>query len=341
MLQNEITGKERLLNDAGEVANPGYCKTSNYIYRRSDIKANPLRIKEWNFYQISDERYTIQMTFADISMGGGVTFTLFDRRTGERFEAAHIDLLTLGRYQMPECDEVDHTLYCKKKNFEMKIETVGNKRTLSFRGRCKKGPLTADIELTLPENLEYLVMAVPFREKGHFYLNKKMNCMPAKGYVQCGNRVMALNEDNAFCVLDWGRGVWPYKCDWYWGNGSTYLPDGKIFGFEIGWGFGDMSTFTENTLFYDGKAHKIDELTLQKDETDYMKPWRFTSSDGRFELTMTPEYDNYTSSRVLGVIGNRCHQVHGRWNGFVILDDGTKLEIRDMIAFCEYSDNRW
>lgn len=341
MLQNEITKKERLLSENGNIANPGYCVTNRYIYKRSDIKANPTRIKEWNFYQISDDRYTIQMTFADISLGGGVTFCLFDRTNGERFEAMHIDLATFGRYKMPECDEIDHVLHMKKHGFDMKIDTVGNRRFLTFKGRGAKGKIEADIELTVPENNEYLVMAVPFKEDKHFYLNKKMNCMPAKGYVKCGNRIMTLNEEKAFCVLDWGRGVWPYKCDWYWGNGSTYLPDGKIFGFEIGWGFGDMSAFTENTLFYDGKAHKIEEITLKKDENDYMKPWVFTSSDGRFELTMTPEFDNYTSSRVLGVIGNKCHQVHGRWNGFVVLDDGTKLEIKDMIAFCEHSDNRW
>ena len=71
-----------------------------------------------------------------------------------------------------------------------------------------------------------------------------------------------------------------------------------------------------------------------------MKPWKFTSSDGRFEMTMTPFYDNYTKSRVL-FIGNTCHQVFGTWNGTVTPDDGTVLEIKDMVAFCENSDNMW
>ena len=341
MLQNEITKKENLLDASGNVANPGYCVTCNYIYKRNEIKAHPMRIKEWNFYQISDDRYTIQMNQFDISMGGAATFAIFDRKTGERFDVMHVDLLTLGKYNMPETDECDHTLSCKKNGFDFKIDVVGNKRTLTFQGKCKKGKIEADIELTVPENLEYLVMAVPFKEDKHFYLNKKMNCMKARGYVKCDGRVMALNEDVAFGVLDWGRGVWPYKCDWYWGNGSMTLPGGKVFGFEIGWGFGDMSAFSENTLFYDGKAHKIENLTLTKDEKDIMKPWVFTSSDGRFEMMMTPEFDNFTSTRVLGVIGNRCHQVFGKWNGYVILDDGKRLEIKDMIAFCEHSDNRW
>ena len=35
------------------------------------------------------------------------------------------------------------------------------------------------------------------------------------------------------------------------------------------------------------------------------------------------------------------HQVHGKWNGTMTLDDSTKLEIKDMYAFCEYVENRW
>ncbi len=71
-----------------------------------------------------------------------------------------------------------------------------------------------------------------------------------------------------------------------------------------------------------------------------MNPWRFLSQDGRFDMTMTPVYDHHTDLNLL-VLRMNCHQVHGRWNGTVILDDGTKLEIRDMAAFCEYCENKW
>lgn len=342
MKQNKIIKKQALLDVNGNVANPGYCVTGNYIYKRSDIKANPMRIKEWDFYQISDDRYTMQMNYSDVSYAGFGKFTVFDRLTGERVNAVGLDLLTNGRYNLPECDEVDHEMRCKKKDFDFKIEVVGEKRYLTLDATTKKhGKIEASFELVCPKKLEYLMMAVPFKKVKHFYLNKKMNCMPAKGYVKFGDKVWDFDAKCAFGVLDWGRGVWPHKCNWYWGNGSAYLPDGKIFGFEIGWGFGKMDAFTENTLFYDGKAHKIEKITLKKDKKDLMKPWVFSSSDGRFEMTMIPEYDNYNASGFKNLFGMHCHQVHGKWSGYVILDDGTKLEINDMHAFCEYSDNWW
>ena len=56
---------------------------------------------------------------------------------------------------------------------------------------------------------------------------------------------------------------------------------------------------------------------------------------------MTPFYDNYTDMMLLNLVGMNTHQVHGLWNGTVILDDGTKLEIKDMYAFCEKVYNKW
>ncbi len=338
MVQNQITERTPLLDKNGDVANPGYCKRSLYDYDRSAIKANPMRIKEWDFYQISNGRYIIQIVLADISMGGAAFFTLIDMSTGKHVEHMNLSLLTCGRLGLEQNTEEPHFLRSKRGKFDMQIRCGKTKRVLTVKYPPKG--IDVCIELAVMPEHESLVMAVPFAEKGHFYLNHKQNCMPAKGYVKAGETDIVLDPDETFCVLDWGRGVWPYKCSWYWGNGSVKLPGGKLFGFEIGWGFGDMSAFTENTLFYDGKAHKIGEVFLDKDPDDWMKPWHFTSDDGRFNLTMTPFYDNYSSSRVV-LLGNRCHQVFGKWAGYAILDDGTKIDIDNMNAFCEFSDNRW
>lgn len=340
MEQVKITERTPLLDNKGNVYKPGYCVRNLYDYKRKDIKAPKARIKEWDFYQISNDAYTVQMTFADISIGGAGAFTLFDRETGERFEALSLSLLTFGRFNMPENTEVPHSIKRQSAGFDMSVKVAENKRWLCFSGKCKQGKITADFELDVMPDLESMVMAVPFDKDGYFYYNQKMNSMPVKGVVKVGSRIYDFSPENAFAVLDWGRGVWPYKGSWYWGNGTTRLSDGKLFGFEIGWGFGDMSAATENMLFYDGKAHKIGEVYLSKDENNWLSPWVFTSNDKRFEMTMTPTFDNFTSTR-LGPVGNQCHQVFGMWNGTVVLDDGTELAIEDMLAFCEFSDNRW
>ncbi len=342
MYQNHITEFTELLDSNGNVKNPGYCEYNRYIYERSKVKGNKTRIKEWDFYQITDPIHTMQFNIFDISLGGAFTFALFNRETGEKVEKFAVSLLTFGSVKMEENTNVPHIVTYRNADTYAKIVAVRGSRSLIAEFSEKGDRFETRIDLIVPEDLQSLTMAVPFKEKGHFYLNQKMNSMVAKGYVKKnGETIKEFSEKDSFCVLDWGRGVWPYKGDWYWGNGNTYMPDGSVFGFEIGWGFGDMSKATENMLFYNGVGHKIEEVYLRKDPDDYMKPWVFSSNDGRFEMTMTPTHDNYTTSRVAGVIGNVCHQVFGLWNGTATLDDGTVLQIKDMHAFCEYSDNRW
>ena len=83
----------------------------------------------------------------------------------------------------------------------------------------------------------------------------------------------------------------------------------------------------------------MDVKTFPKPD-GYMRPWEFTSQDGRFRLTMQPFYDHHSDLNV-GVMRMNSHQVHGLWSGSVTLDDGTELAIKDMYAFCEYVENRW
>lgn len=343
-IQNEITAKTRLLDDCGNVANPGWCRHNLYEYSRKDIKAPSWRIKEWDFYQISNSRYTVQITLADISLGGAATIGVFDRQTGKRADGISLSLLTFGRMKMSENANEPAVYVRRRPDLGLYVETTEKSRRLRVNGYTTKGKINCDIEMEIMPGSEYLTMALPFQKEGHFYLNQKQNCMPCRGALRIGDEFSILfDPKDTFCVLDWGRGVWPYHEKWYWGNGSTYI-DGKLFGFEIGWGFGDMSAASENTVFYDGKAHKIGEISLKKPHRfglGYMKPWEFVSSDGRFNMTMTPEYDNHSMLGIPFVFGMHCHQVHGKWNGTVILDDGTKLEIRDMYAFCEHADNRW
>lgn len=337
-----------MLDNDGNVAEPGWARKMLYDYRREDIKAPAWRIKEWNFHQVSNERYTAQLTINDISIGGAVTFSIFDRVTGEKADGiAALSLFTYGKYKLDEKPDGDFSWKKYSPFGYCKMEMTETSKHFIAKGIGTAGIFSVDLYFDIPKGDECLTMAVPFKEEQHFYLNKKQHCMPVTGRVKFGKFDVNFDPSDSFGTLDWGRGVWPYHNRWYWGAGSHILPDGKRFGFEIGWGFGIMEAFTENTLFYDGKAHKIGNLFLKKPHRhmwftkEYMKPWEFISDDGRFNLIFTPDYDNHTIIGIPFVFCMHVHQLHGKWNGTVVLDDGTVLEIENMTAFCEHCDNRW
>ena len=124
-------------------------------------------------------------------------------------------------------------------------------------------------------------------------------------------------------------------------NGQKVLMvDGKPFGFNIGYGFGDTSAASENILFYDGKAHKLDDVTFHIPKDDYMKPWKFTSSDGRFEMDFEPVLDRAAKTSAL-IIETDQHQVFGRMSGKAVLDDGRVIELKELMCFAEDVHNRY
>ncbi|MBR0230485.1 MAG: DUF2804 domain-containing protein, partial [Erysipelotrichaceae bacterium] len=164
------------------------------------------------------------------------------------------------------------------------------------------------------------------------------------GYVQIGGDRYEFDSKDSFATLDWGRGIWTYENTWYWSSLNTEI-NGKPFGFNLGYGFGDTSAASENMLFYDGKAHKLEQVTFEipkglggKDQ--YIGEWTFTSSDNRVNLIFTPVINRKAITN-LGVILSDQNQVFGRFNGTCILDDGTVVELKDVMGFAEIVHNKW
>lgn len=338
-MQNRIYKQGELLGNDGSLLQKGYSTQAVLTYNRKSIKSPPWRIKEWDFYQISNEHYCLQLVIGHVSYAGSITATLFEFATGVKYSFTKMLALPFNRLQMPHSAERGDLLFTRK-DFTMKFEVFEGGRRLQCQSHGKKSErMEIDITLSQPD-LTSIVIATPFAENSsYFYYNHKINCMPANGFARIGDKEYKFEHDSAFGLLDWGRGVWPFQHSWYWGNGSCFV-DGKRFGFNIGYGFGDTSAATENILFYDGTAHKLDQVSFDLAEEGYMAKKYFTSNDGRFEMEFTPIHDNYTETKLL-FVDNFCHQVFGRFNGKVILDDGKVIEVKDMIAFTEYASNQW
>lgn len=346
-LQHEITESQRLLNADGNIAEPGFAKKLYWQYDRKDIKANKLRIKEWDYYYIGTQDYGLCLTVSDVAYVSSLSVSLL--KFGDdpfQINDSELGILPLGKVNMPSTS-VSGNVSTKAGTFDVTFNNDGNIRHLfgKYENYNNSGKtLTFDVKLyDTPE--ESMVIATPFNKDKHFYYNQKINCMKADGFVKFDDIDWQFNEDNkALGTLDWGRGVWTYDNTWYWGSGQMVLDDGNIFGFNIGYGFGNTSAASENMLFYNGKAHKLDQVVFnipyRNGEYYYTEPWTFTSNDGRFEMTFKPVIDRVAPID-LKVMCMIPHQVFGLISGKAILDDGTFIEIKDRMVFAERVHNKW
>ena len=79
-MQHEITASAPLLDEKGNLREPGYAKRLLPIYRRADIKAPATRIKEWDYYLVTNDHFAVALTIADNGYMGldSVSFLQFD-----------------------------------------------------------------------------------------------------------------------------------------------------------------------------------------------------------------------------------------------------------------------
>ena len=342
--QHEILRSAPLLNASGDLAEPGWARSLLPVYRRSDIRVSPMRIKEWDYYLITDGHVGLALTIADNGYMGLDSVSFLDFDEGWEQTKSPMRLFPMGKTGLPE-SSADGASEIARGGYAMAFYHEDGARRLSFHmDRFLDGDAIEGIVTLSGAPEESMVIATPFDKPGHFYYNQKINCMRAEGWITLGKRRIELTPDRFFGVLDWGRGVWTYHNTWYWGSASGEL-DGVPFGWNIGYGFGNTAAASENVLFYDGRIHKLGtvEFHIPKDEKGrnaYLNVWNFTSDDNRFYMNFTPVLDRSALTSAI-IIKSDQHQVFGRFTGRVTLDDGTVLPVRDFFGFAEKVENKW
>lgn len=344
-MQNEITEQQPLLDNRGHVANPGWARQAFWEYDRSMIHASKWRIKEWDYYLVANSHYGVAFTISDLGYIGliSVSFLNFDEKW-EHTETV-LEAFPFGRYRMPSSSSAGDVSFCNKR-LQLTYKVSSGKRKIScrFHNFFEGKDFSAELSLDQPA-MDTMCIATPWKEKPTaFYYNQKINCLPATGYVSYDDSTYHFSPDKDAGVLDWGRGVWTYDNTWYWGTGSGFL-GGEPFGFNLGYGFSDRSSASENVIFYKYKVHKLDAVDFvipkQADGSyDFMKEWRITSNDERLCGVFRPTLNRHADMNV-GVIATGQNQVFGHFSGTAVLDDGTKLDIPDFFCAIEVVHNRY
>ena len=349
MRNHEVVLNQKLLDRNGEIAEAGWSRSQVWEYSRKDIKAPKFRIKEWDYYLIVGDDFAIATTISDDGYVGLQSVSLLELgdKPWEHTETV-LNVFPMGKLHMPsDSSEGDVVYEDKRLQMSYRIHKKDGKRvrhiSCHFENFWDQKPFECEIDLYQPD-MDTMVIATPWDEKHAFYYNQKINCMRAEGWASYNGKRYEFYPDRNYGTLDWGRGVWTYDNTWKWGSGNATI-DGHAFGFNIGYGFGNTTAATENILFYDGVAHKLDDITFhiptdEDGKDDYMSPWTFSSSDGRFEMEFVPILDRAACMDFKVIVSDQ-HQVFGRMSGKAILDDGTAVEVKDMLMFAEKVHNKY
>jgi hypothetical protein len=342
--QSILKGPGKLLDAQGNLTQAGWATRQVLDCNLEDCNFYALkfmqgmRIKVWDYYAVTTPTHFYSFTISDVGYIGMVFAYVIEFATG-KYQEQTLTLPFASGVKLPRNSDSGESTY-QGGGKTLRFNVDGAKRTLSVRWPgFGTTTLNAEIEFTVPSEHESMTIAIPIPEK-RFYYNRKINCMPASGWVEYDGTRFEIKPESSLGNLDWGRGVWEYDSFWVWASASGFLKDHRTIGLNLGYGFGDTSAATENAIILDGKIHKLGEVKFTYDNKDFKAPWKMVSPDGRLDLVFTPFFERVAKTD-LKVLRSEVHQMFGRYNGIVVTDDGKKIEIKDLVGWAEEHNARW
>lgn len=335
----------------GTLAERGWATALARAYDRARVKAPKWRIKEWDYYLVNDDEFAVALTIGDMGYVGLISASLMDFTQAASQTASVITPFPLGRFKLP-ADSSSGTSAFENGRVSFRFDVAEGVRRLKVRFARFDGDDDLVFEAVLDEEpRDSMVIATPWAEDPlAFYYNQKIVAMRAQGSFKKGLLVHGFNPDDSFGLLDWGRGVWTRDNTWFWAVAQGWQ-DGRRFGLNLGYGFGDTSAASENMVFVDGVAHKLHRVDFGIPEKEggaqakrtadryrLMEPWHMTDDEGRLDLVFTPLLDR-VDWMDFKLIRSDQHQVFGRFDGVVKLDDGSDFPVENLIGSAEVIHN--
>ena len=103
MRNHEVTQHQLLLDNHGELREPGWARQQVWQYRRNMIKAPAFRIKEWDYYLVLNEHFAGAFTISDDGYLGlqSVSLLCFDGDQPWEHTETILNVLPMGKLKLP------------------------------------------------------------------------------------------------------------------------------------------------------------------------------------------------------------------------------------------------
>lgn len=289
------------------------------------------RNKRWEYWNVTTPTHIVGLTVSSIDYAAVHEVWVLDRATEQTWGAA-ATVIPPGHVELPATVESGRA-FARAKELEIEV-TPGTDGT---RLQARIPGVSIDVVAHLPSLHERLAVVVPWSSTRFQYTVKDV-ARPATGSLTIDGIAHQLPADDSWAVLDHGRGRWPYSISWNWGAGSG-RSGGRVIGLQVGGLWTEGTGSTENSLYVDGRLHKIhEELTWDYDLAEWRRPWRVHG--GGLEATFEPFYDKVTRTN-FGVLSGRTDQCFGHWSGTYAIPDGDKIAFDQILGWAEEVHNRW
>ena len=343
----EITKRVDLCLPDGRTLDPRAKGWSRVPLHTANLRGGWGRTKRWDYWCVLARDLVVSVTYADVDYLGMASVWWLDLASGETGDAA-ANLPFARGVSLPDRPGSEPLCYSGKAS-SLRLVDDAEGTTLTATWHRGGRPEELELRVALPAGHESLNVVIPWSDR-RFQYTSKHQARPAYGTLTVGGTVRRIGvapgesgtpAEEAWGVLDVGRGRWPYRTVWNWGGGAGRSAGGAVVGVQLGAKWTEGTGFTENGILVDGRLSKIgDELEWRYDWDRPMEPWRVRHPDGSLDLTLTPAHDRHGKLDAV-LLASEVHQVFGTWSGHVTSDDGARHDLDGILGFAEESRSRW
>lgn len=297
-------------------------------------KLRNLRIKEWQSFQIQDDRYSLTAALINVKYYRMAYVTLYDKETKERLDFGKA--LPFGAWRFPK-SLANAAVTSRSYGFYFRIhdwlDADRVELDLDIEPTRKRPSFTAHIEMDTSRTVAVpLVNCLPFGENRCMYSYK--NLTPVRGDLVFGGRHISLDPAKTTGYMSDYKGFFPYRMKSTWLSSSGFDSSGRRFGFTVVENqTRECYTNNENCLWLPGSMVPLPPVRITH-PNGVDKDWIVQDLEGMVDLTFTPRVPQFFS---FNLILTRCEYVapFGVFNGMIAASEGDKIPIRNLWGFGE------
>ena len=309
------------------------------LHRANIDGADQGRNKRWDYWAVLAGDLVVSCVYSDIDVIGLADVWWADLATGHSGGTAIITEPGV-MHLPPVCGTADLRVDREGLRLEIDADDLKGTTLRAWWTEADGRDGAFDLRVSRPAGHESINVVIPWSDDT-FNFTSKQQALPVIGTLIIGDESFLLGaDDDAWAVLDVGRGRWPAAVDWNWGGGAGRSGD-TVIGLQFGAKWTQGTGFTENGFLIDGRATKIGrELEWTYDWNDPLAPWAIVDPGGQLSVVLHPRFDKYTNTGD-ETLGSEVHQVFGAYSGWVIDDTGDRFEFDGLQGFAEEARQRW
>lgn len=214
--------------------------------------------------------------------------------------------------------------------YKVAIKTNSTNWQLSIDTKELTANLTVEKAKQMP-----LALSAPTGYNGWTY-TEKSNALKVTGSLELQSKPLDLTQ--ALAGYDFSAGFMRRQTSWRWASINATV-EGKAFGLNIAAGVNETG-LCENALWFDGQIQHLSPATFVFDRKDDKKTWQVSSLCGEVQLEFQPLYCRQEKVNI-GLLASNFRQYVGFYTGFVLLQNGTKLQLNAVKGLAEDHYAKW